>query len=647
MKKLLVALFLSALAFNCAPPTDPVQPKAATPTFSLPAGTYNGTQSVALSTTTVGASIYFTVDGSVPSASNGTLYAGPVPVNSVLTLSAIAVKGGFQNSAVAQALYSVTPDSNQVEPVVISLASGTYTGTQTVNLTCATAGATIRYTLDGTTPSALNGNDYTAAIDITGSSELRAFASKATMTNSVVSTAFYIIKAAASQVAQPVPSKPAGTYDVSVAFTLSCSTPGSTIYYTWDGSTPDSATSTECTGTLLLFETTTVKAIAVKAGMADSPVMTVKYTIPSEHLVITGNWFDGTNWYNGYWQDETFVEIPRPNLTLSTYTNSQGNTVSNNHICSMYASALVDGKLQFFGWDEPSLFLYRDGVTTLNPFHSPDYTVNLNSVGFGAIDKPGSDDVYFTGSHSNNSGLNEPGYYKNGTWTALPLPVSSDRLSQGASQIRIFGTDVYIMGSSFHGVDWNEVRHHGFYWKNGSLIELPLQSGYDENSINDILVDGATTYLLLNDSHYTSGASHTYLSANGVVQEMSVITAGQAPNPIQLGKTTLGHVYAAGTSWDPTIPASYPSIWKDGSGTLLPLDTGAYGAQFSSMFVNGNTVYVLGQQKYGTDENDPNAYFHAGYWKSIDGIDAWTWYSLAVPTTMKIGWASQMIKATF
>ena len=80
------------------------------------------------------------------------------------------------------------------EPVA-SVSGGTYDSTQSVELSCATAGATIYYTTNGTTPSATNGTEYEdTAISVAASMVIRAIAVKASLNDSPVMTEEYVIE---------------------------------------------------------------------------------------------------------------------------------------------------------------------------------------------------------------------------------------------------------------------------------------------------------------------------------------------------------------------------------------------------------------------------------------------------------------------
>ena len=62
-----------------------------------------------LSSTTAGASIRYTTDGSTPTSSVGTLYNNTaIAVSNNLTLKAIAYKTGMTDSLVASAAYTIT-----------------------------------------------------------------------------------------------------------------------------------------------------------------------------------------------------------------------------------------------------------------------------------------------------------------------------------------------------------------------------------------------------------------------------------------------------------------------------------------------------------------------------------------------------------
>jgi uncharacterized repeat protein (TIGR03803 family) len=83
-------------------------PPVAAPAFSPVAGTHAGAQTVTITSTTSGASFYYTTDGSTPSEFNGTLYSGPVMISSTMTLNAIAHASGFSDSSVTSGTFTIT-----------------------------------------------------------------------------------------------------------------------------------------------------------------------------------------------------------------------------------------------------------------------------------------------------------------------------------------------------------------------------------------------------------------------------------------------------------------------------------------------------------------------------------------------------------
>lgn len=80
-----------------------VQPvHASQPSGTIPVGTQ-----ITLSTTTEGADIYYTIDGTVPTVENGQKYSGPITINKDLTIKTIAVKEGLAASEIKEFTYKV------------------------------------------------------------------------------------------------------------------------------------------------------------------------------------------------------------------------------------------------------------------------------------------------------------------------------------------------------------------------------------------------------------------------------------------------------------------------------------------------------------------------------------------------------------
>jgi len=91
---------------------DALPPGAvAPPALSPPPGTYVGAQYVSLTTSTPGASIRYTLDGSTPSATVGTPYGTPIQLLGDATVRAVAYTSPASESTVSGGAYSVTLES--------------------------------------------------------------------------------------------------------------------------------------------------------------------------------------------------------------------------------------------------------------------------------------------------------------------------------------------------------------------------------------------------------------------------------------------------------------------------------------------------------------------------------------------------------
>jgi hypothetical protein len=169
----------------------------ATPVLNPPPGTYSSTQTVAIGCAKLGATIRYTTDGSTPSETNGTIYTDVVSVPLGTVLRAIAYLPGLIDSPVVGGLYANS--ILQCATPTFSPAAGTFTSTQQVTITSATAGASIVFTIDGTFPNdsvnpfIWNGTLYTSPVNVGQSLTIKAVAYKDGMTDSAMASATYVI----------------------------------------------------------------------------------------------------------------------------------------------------------------------------------------------------------------------------------------------------------------------------------------------------------------------------------------------------------------------------------------------------------------------------------------------------------------------
>ncbi|MBO6190369.1 MAG: endonuclease [Alloprevotella sp.] len=253
----------------------------ADPTFGVAAGTYTPTQTFSLACATVGANIYYTTDGSTPSSSNGTLYGTSFTLPSVgtYTVKAIAVSsGGTKYSSVVSRTYTIE-EATPADPT-FSPAAGTYTAAQSITISCATSGATIHYTTDGTEPTA-SSPTYSSAISLNtnGTYTIKTIAVSAGGTKtSGVATATYTINIPTPPAA-PRFSLASGEYSTPQSIQV-VAEEGCTITYYWgtNSSNEPSVNYTIGTGAVVLNSAGTyyLKAYATKDDV-DSDVTEATY----------------------------------------------------------------------------------------------------------------------------------------------------------------------------------------------------------------------------------------------------------------------------------------------------------------------------------------------------------------------------------
>jgi len=248
----------------------------ADPLFSVSGGNYSDPFNVTISTLPAGSAIYYTLDETEPSETNGTLYSGPIHVEQNTVLKARAYRTNWLPSNVSTVSYNF-----HVKPVSIVPNGGTYTSAQLVTLNTATPGALINYTLNGVDPVPGTGLVYDPAnpVLVDENLTLKAVASLENWHPSPVSTASFQINIPLPVVAAPVIQPGSGVYNTAQTVTITSTTPDATLVYTSNGEEPTLDNGIVYTGSFVVSSNTVLKARGYKDGHEPSSVTTVQYVI--------------------------------------------------------------------------------------------------------------------------------------------------------------------------------------------------------------------------------------------------------------------------------------------------------------------------------------------------------------------------------
>ena len=230
-----------------------------TPTILPSGGTFNQPQTVMFSTN-AGSVVRYTTDGSEPN--EGSMTGISLAVSHTTTLKAKSFKTGYAPSATTTAVLAF--NYGTVATPMASPPAGSYASPQSVSLT-SDAGTTIRYTIDGSTPTSQS-PVYGGAIVVSASLTLLARAFKPDWQASALLTAVYSIQTAKT----PLPTiQPDGGNFIEPVQVRVASGSGDSVRYTMDGSIPDQ-TSPLYEAPFTVNGDTTITLRAFRAGIAPS-----------------------------------------------------------------------------------------------------------------------------------------------------------------------------------------------------------------------------------------------------------------------------------------------------------------------------------------------------------------------------------------
>ncbi|MEJ0073816.1 MAG: chitobiase/beta-hexosaminidase C-terminal domain-containing protein [Candidatus Saccharibacteria bacterium] len=339
------------------------------PTANPSGGAYQTAQSVTLSATDKNggsgiASIWYTTNGDSPvkNGSTSTVFSTPISVTGTETIKAVAYdNAGNESSAMSQ---TYTLDTTAPNQPIASVTAGTYNANQTVTLTATdNSGGSgidaIYYTLDGSTPdtgsASVNSGD---SVTVSSNATLKAVAyDKAANHSTTLSVAYVIDKTAPNR---PMSDIAAGDYNANQTVTLSATDNGggsgiNHIYYTTDGSTPTSSSTTYSTP-VAVSSTTTLKAIAYDNAGNASSVLSVSYVIDKTAPALSGAvsianpTTDNTpTWTWSAASDAGGAGLSNPAYTVewATHADFSGSTSATTNSASYTNATLADGTWYF------------------------------------------------------------------------------------------------------------------------------------------------------------------------------------------------------------------------------------------------------------------------------------------------------------
>ena len=199
------------------------------PWFSPRGGTFTDPQFVWLHSDYSWATIYYTTDGSEPTHDSQT--AQPIVLTADATIRAIAFTPGRADSEIVSATFEYRVAMPVIEPP-----SGDIFEPTEVFISCRTEGATIRYTLDGSTPT-VDSPIFGGSLIVSATTTVRAVAFYPGIPESPVAVSDLVFVDRPATTAPAIELSP-GNEPMIIQLRITCDDPSARLFYTTDGSDP-------------------------------------------------------------------------------------------------------------------------------------------------------------------------------------------------------------------------------------------------------------------------------------------------------------------------------------------------------------------------------------------------------------------------
>ena len=240
------------------PTANPTTQSFSTPTFN-----------VVLSNAVESTDIRYTLDGSSPNQNdakpNFQFKPGDIlTLTGTTTVNATAYKNGYRTSDMMTEVYTYLQPGKVVKPTIRPIEPN-FKASILCTLST-TDGSDIYYTTNGSPPTPKPEIRYTGPFSITSTTTVIAIGAKQNLTNSDTLMKTYTLDKVLSKAQPPVATPPGASFSTGQTVTLTSGTDGAAIYYTLDGTSPDTSSTRKLyspiTG-LTVPKTLTLRAVSI------------------------------------------------------------------------------------------------------------------------------------------------------------------------------------------------------------------------------------------------------------------------------------------------------------------------------------------------------------------------------------------------